>query len=101
MTAAVSTKSDKSNSTKRTQSVARKLSLHRVLYSFIRPAQAVVFTDPTQGVVFSDPTRGAVFSDPAQGVVKYSLILHRVLYSSILVGGGSGWGVFSQLNIKS
>ena len=69
LTVAVSTGSDNSNRTKRTQSVVRKLSLHRVLYSFIHPAQGVVFTDPTQGVVFTNPTRGVVFTDPTQGVV--------------------------------
>ena len=60
LTVAVSTGSDKSNSTKRTQSVVRNLSLHRVLYSFIHPAQAVVFTDPAQGVVFSDPAQSVI-----------------------------------------
>ena len=77
--------SDKSNSTKRTQSVVRNLSLHRVLYSFIHPATGCCIHWSCTGCCILWSCTGVSYSIRWSCTrVLHSLILHRVLYSLIL-----------------
>ena len=81
MTVAVSMGNDNINSTKTTQSVVRKLGLHRVLYtihSFI--LHRVLYSLILHGVLYALSLHRVLYALSLHRVL-YTLSLHRVLYT--------------------